>query len=62
MTGTLRGTGEGGFVEIVEQWDTFLADAGNRLAGTFSVDSQYRNGFGPQHQKRDFNVAEVVRQ
>jgi len=62
MNGTLRSTGEDTFVDVLEAWDTVLTDAGTRLAGTFAVDSQFQNGFGPQHQKIAFSLSEVIRQ
>lgn len=62
MTGTLRSAGEGTFVVTLEQWDTSLADSGRSLVGTFAADTQYVNGFGPQHQKRQFSLTDIVRQ
>lgn len=60
ITGTARSI-ESQMVLTIEQWDSQLTE-GARLTGTFSADAKFFNGFGPQHQKMEFRLLEVLRQ
>ena len=62
MSGTLRSSGEDAVVVTIERWDTVLAGDRRQLNGSFGVDMQFQNGFGPQHQDIDFSFSDVVRQ
>lgn len=62
MTGTLRSNGEDSIGVVIQRWDTALVDGGRQLTGSFGVDMQFQNGFGPQHQNIDFSLSNVFRQ
>lgn len=45
----------------IEQWDTYLDEAGERMLGRWTSDSKFWNGFGPQHRKEEYELLDVRR-
>ncbi len=46
----------------IVMWRTSLSESGARMAGVWTSDSVFANGFGLQHQREEYDLTHVVKQ